>query len=215
MRIITDLRHSALVGFLFCASCHKAPGADRVLRTYFAHLRAGRIAEAYALTTPSHRARRDMKTFALAVARQSIFESGETQPVQQTLDVELIADDGSSVRVSKDAPRARAYVLDDPLDLYPANTPEAALRSFSRAVASANRERVSLLVAPMLRDRLGSGAQPLPEVVVELGKRIELLGKSGASPIVTDGTSARWLLGEGASISLERGRAGWWLTSFE
>lgn len=215
MRTIGALRRSALLAFVLCASCHAAPGADRVLRTYFRYLRAGKLAQAYALTTPAHRARRDLQTFALAVARQPILESGELTLAQRSVEIELVSDDGSIVRVASDAAHVRAYLVDDPLELYPTATPEATLRAFARAVAIGGRERVLPLVAPMLRERVGASTAPLPEAIVELGKRIEQQLRTKPAPIVTDGTSARWLLGDGAGITLEHTSSGWRLIALE
>jgi hypothetical protein len=169
-------RSLAALLLLATVGCDTAASPERVLRDYFRHLRAGRVAEAYALTTASYRSSHDLTAFALAVARQSTLEPASIKRGQTTLRVELVTSGGAPVRMR--GPNADALRLDhDPLDYYDTRTPEVTLRSFALALRLARRERILFLMTPALRERYGvvwrDGETPLPDDLIQWGQRLE------------------------------------------
>lgn len=191
------------------------PDAQSVLDAYFAALKSGHVARAYALTTAEYRAHHDLAAFALAAARQPIFDRAERAgpPTDETV-VEL-GSGPTSVRLVATGRLGALRLVDDPRDYYPRATPDQALASFARAVALGRADRAWSLIAMSLRGSRDPRA-PLTPHMVELGARIEhALAAPRPAPIVIEGGSARLLLGDGFSILLELAPSGWELTSLE
>jgi hypothetical protein len=196
----------ALAAPLLALAACRAPGPEHVLADYVAHLRAGRVAAAYALTTPSYRARHELAAFSLAVARRPLPGPGV---VGHEVHVELANHDPPLELIGD---RKHLVLTGDPLDLYPHDSPEATLRSFVRAVVLDRPVRVGPLLAPAMRERLAPD-RPVPSELVEAARAIERSLRTTRSLILTDGQTARWLLGEGDAVGLERAPTGWWITS--
>jgi len=70
---------------------------------------------------------------------------------------------------------------------------------------------VAALLGPALREQLIVD-QPVPAVLQEAARAIAARLHAPLGPLVTDGSTARWLLAEGHSIQLERGATGWFLS---
>ncbi len=105
------MRHRAealLVLLAMLAPACREPTAQTVLDAYFASLRKGRIREAYALTTEGYRAHHDLNAFALAVAREPIFEQGDRAATGDEVVVELSAAGAAPLRLVADSARALA-----------------------------------------------------------------------------------------------------------
>jgi len=204
-----------LVLLAMLAPACREPSAQTVLDEYFANLRKGRIREAYALTTPSYRAHHDLNAFALAVAREPIFDRGERSATGNEVVVELSAAGAAPLRLVTDSTRAPLRLRDDPRDYYPQASPEQALGSFARAVALERSAHAWSLLSVSLYGALGPRA-PITPAMIDLGKRLErALMSANPLPIVIEGNSARFLMSDGYAVVLTRASAGWEITAFE
>jgi hypothetical protein len=205
-----------IVALAILAPACREPNAQTVLDAYFANLRHGRIREAYALTTPSYRAHHDLNTFALAAARQPIFDRGERQGVpDRQVVVELTADGAAPLRLVADSANAPYRLVEDPRDYYPQSTPERTLASFARAIALGRGAYAWALIAGSLYGASGARA-PITPAMMDLGKRIERgLSATSPAPIVIEGNGATFLMSDGYTVTLIRGARGWEISSFE
>lgn len=188
-----------------------APAPARVLARYEANLRAGRIEEAYALTSARYRSSHDMPTFAAAVARVPLTggppsRGGGTRYVVRAGD-ELLT--GPTLETL-------AFAA-DPL-VYRHDTPEQTLRAFVRAVRDQRREVLVALVALPLRTRLqlsASAMVPFPSSLSASAHRVDagLLPHDGVAPPIIEhdvnGGVARLLLGDGEFVGLIDSPGGW------
>ncbi len=215
-RWFTALTVSALCAGVLGA-CHVTLGPEATLETYLARLRDGKIEAAYALTTSRYRARHDLASFAAAVARQASFAA--RAGVSEVESVVELGDEGAEPVVAIGHGR-RFRLAADPLDLYPNDTPEHALRSFARAVRLDRRAQLDRLVAPSLKGQLSPrAADPLGEELGEAARAIaeRMAPRSGLPTGVLQlgAGHARLLLGDGRAIRLDLGADGWQLSVIE
>jgi hypothetical protein len=204
-----------LVLLAMLAPACREPTAQNVLDAYFASLRKGRIREAYALTTPSYRAHHDLNAFALAVAREPIFEQGDRAATGDDVVVELSAAGAAPLRLVADGARAPLRLSEDPRDYYPQASPEQALGSFARAVALERSVHAWSLLSVTLYGAFGQHA-PITAAMIDLGKRLErALTATNPLPIVIEGNTARFLMSDGYTVALTRGSEGWEIAAFE
>lgn len=209
----------ALVLPFVWASCHLIPAPERVLETYFDHLRAGRIPQAYALTSATYRASHDLTAFALAAARQPTLDPSTVRRGEPTLRVELSAP-GARPVLLRGAHGDRLRLDEDPLYFYDVRSPQAALRSFARAIRCRRPTRAAELLGQALAQRwsLASRAEdaPFPEDVLRLAAALEdELNRPAGLRLSTLGESeseARLELTDGEVVLLSRTGSGWRLT---
>ncbi|MEO6951431.1 MAG: hypothetical protein ABI321_06440 [Polyangia bacterium] len=189
-----------------------APTPARVLATYEANLRAGRIEAAYALTSARYRATHDLPTFAAAAVRRPLVGGppSRTGGARYVLRVD-------EMTLAGPTPGTLALTT-DPLDIDHHDTPERTLRAFVRAVHEERREAVVALTSLLLRARLRLSTSPIvpfPASLAESSRIIEarLAVHDGiALPIIeqdVNGGSARLLLGDGRFVGLVENPGGW------
>ena len=202
------MRRVALATWL--AGC--APAPARVLATYEANLRAGRIDQAYALTSARYRSTHDLPTFAAAVARIPLVgdpptRGGATRYVLRA---------GSDV-FSGPTPQTLAFA-EDPFGAYRHDTPERTLRAFVRAVRGQRREVLVALTSLPLRAKIQLSASvivPFPPALSASAQRVDArlaLHEGLAPPIIehdANGRAARLLLGGGEFVGLVESPGGW------
>ncbi len=201
------------------ASCHQSPAPERVLETYFDHLRAGRIPQAYALTSVGYRAGHDLTAFALAAARQPTIDRRTVRRGEATLRVELSTPGARTVVLR--GPRDERLRLDeDPLYFYDVRSPLAALQSFARAVRCKRPARAAELLGHALAQRWSLATReeddPFPGDVQRLAAALEdeLNRPAGLrlSSLNEGETEARLELTNGDVLVLSRTGSGWHLT---
>ncbi len=207
---------AALAVFFVLGGCARA-GPAAVLDDYVAHLRHGRVRAAYALTTPAYRRDHDLAAFSLAAARAPLVDRRERPaPIAEVL-VELAADGEPPIALVAAPPGTAPRPVRDPARVADPTAPEDVLAAFARAIATDRRARAVALLTPALRERFGqSPADTVARSLAAAARRIEQ-GLLAPRPhaIVTDGVAARWLLGEGSSISLQRGIDGWQISALD
>lgn len=202
---------------LLVGACAR-PTPEATLRRYLEHVIAGRYRPAYRLTSPAYQARCDLLCFRRTVERSrpelaqalAQLQAGDGARVEITTEI-TSPSLGGPLKLVRSAP-GTWRIAGDPLDFYPQDTPQQALRSFVRA-AEARRYDVLLRFVPQKLSQ-----QATPKAIIEglrqrlegsLRQQIEEVKRHLSEPLIVDGAEARLPLspqrGE-VRLLLEEGR---------
>jgi hypothetical protein len=210
---VRDVR--GLLAFaLLVAACHPGPpGPEETLARYLRAVGAGRLDEAYALTSSEYRRAHDRQAFARAIAAMP---AAKLRGARVELRAEAELPDGERLPLVHEAGGWR--IARDPLDFYPQSTPEEALRSFLRAVENRRYEVVLRFVphryrAAITLDKLRERweGERRPELLTQLGEVRAHLGE----PMEAEGDEARLPIAERKQVKLVREDGVWKVETLE
>jgi hypothetical protein len=179
-----------------------APGPERTLLDYRAAVAQRRYDRAYALLSDEYRAHHDRASFERALA-EAPARAVEARRID--LRAEAILPDGERLPLVLEHGEWR--IDRDPLDLYPQATPDAALRSFLRAVEQKRYDVLLRFVPARYRSAFtvealrlrweGDGAAPLRQ-------ELALVRAHLSEPLEISGNQARLTVGEHKQARLTR-----------
>lgn len=190
-------RLAALLLLLVTGCAHHAPaGPDDTVRAFAAAVAAGRIDDAYALMSAEYRAGHTRDAFVRSLPSPSSPNAlGRLGGGHAQLRAEVELGDGERLSLVQEAGGWR--FARDPLDLYPQQAPDEALRSFVRAIERKRWDVVLRFIPQKYRntitaetlqkswegDRRSELMAQLATVRAHLDEPIELVGDEARLPL--------------------------------
>ncbi len=207
----------ALVLLVVAGCAHSQPsGPEATLRAFGDALRAGRTDQAYALMSADYRRTHDREAFAHSLGPDVTRAAARLRDAKLELRADVELADGERLTLVEEPDGWR--FAHDPLDVYPQQAPDEALRSFLRAVERKRWEVVLRFIPQRYRNTITADALKQRwegDRAAELKQQLAAVRAHLDEPIELSGDEARLPVGERKQVRLIREDGRWKIETLE